>query len=157
MPLVTGGPEALVVGYACALDQRDWAAFRSLFGERVRLDYGAIGSVVGPIAADLWTQRCRALEGFDATLHRITNMRVTRAGDTAVVDSYVDALHFITIGRVELVGQLAGTYRHELVRAAKDRWQIAACTIRAAGFPGGRVAFDRAFAAARARNSGVTA
>lgn len=120
------------------------------------MDYGAIGSVVGPIAADAWTERCRALKGFDATLHRITNLRRTETAEGVIIDSYVDALHFITVGQEELVGHLVGTYRHELVRGDDGSRRIAACTLNAAGYPGGRAAFDTAFAAARARHSGAS-
>lgn len=150
------GPAALVLGYAACLDGRDWAGFRALFTETITLDYGAIGSIVGEIPADAWTARCRSLEGFDATLHRITNMRVEIVGESAVVRSYVDAVHFIEVGGEQLVAQFIGTYRHDL-RRVDGSWRITGCAIAAAGYPGGRTAFDRAFAAARARHSGAAA
>lgn len=143
-------PEALVIGYACALDARDWPAYRALFTDTIALDYGAIGSITGPIAADEWVARCRALEGFHATLHRLSNLRCTIAGETAQVDSYVDALHFVTDSGIEHCGRLAGRYHHRL-KHGPDGWRISGCTLHVAGYPGGQAAFAHAFAIARAR------
>lgn len=145
-----------MVGYACALDARDWSGYRALFTDTITLDYGAIGSLVGPIAADDWTARCRALEGFDATLHRLSNIRGVVEGDRATVDSYVDALHFVTEDGVERCGQLAGRYVHRLVRGGAG-WRIAGCTLHVAGYPGGRDAFAQAFTIARTRFAQRTA
>lgn len=144
-------PADLVIAYACALDARDWAGFRALFTDEIAIDYGAIGSLVGHIAADDWTARCTLLEQFDATRHRLSNLRVREDGERATVDSYIDAVHFITIDGTALAGDLAGSYRHDLVRAGGG-WRIAGVTLTVAGYPLGRVAFDAAFAAARERS-----
>ncbi len=143
--------EELVTGYGCALDARDWPAYRALFTDTVTLDYGATGSLVGPIAADDWVERCRTLEGFDATLHRITNLRCVVSGEAAAVDSYVDALHFIAHDGTEHCAHLVGRYRHTLVRDAMQRWRISGCSLAVSGYPGGRTAFVHAFDLARAR------
>ncbi|HEX7849300.1 MAG TPA: nuclear transport factor 2 family protein [Sphingomonas sp.] len=145
----------MVVGYACALDARDWTAYRALFTDTIELDYGSIGSIVGPILADAWTTRCGALGGFDATLHRIANLRCVAQGeDRAAVHSYVDALHFITVDGEVLLAHLAGRYTHGFVRDADGRWKIASCALGVAGYPNGQDNFVRAFAAARARHAG---
>ena len=80
----------VVTAYAAALDARDWGAYRALFADRIAIDYGAIGSIVATIDADEWTRRCRALEGFDATAHRLHNLRAEIEGDRAVVSGIVD-------------------------------------------------------------------
>jgi hypothetical protein len=148
----------MVIGYACALDARDWPAFRALFTDRVELDYGAIGSIVGPIDADAWTTRCHALGGFDATLHRIANLRCVADGeDKATAHSYVDALHFITVEAEVLLAHLTGTYTHGFRRDDNGQWKIASCTLAVAGYPNGQDNFVRAFAAARARHAGENA
>lgn len=139
---------AVVVGYAEALDARDWRAFRALFTDSIHLDYGAIGSIVGPISADDWTARCRSLEGFDSTAHRLHNIRAIVEGDTATINSIVDAAHFIEEGGAVLMGDLIGRYTHRLQRG--DGWKITGVTLTVSGYPAGRAAFETAFAAARA-------
>lgn len=140
---------AAVTAYADALDARDWGAYRALFTDRIAIDYGAIGSLVETVAADEWTLRCRALEGFDATAHRLHNIVARVTGDDAVTTSIVDAAHFITVDGETLMGDLIGRYRHHLVR--RDGWRIAGVTLTVAGYPAGKAAFEAAFAAARNR------
>ena len=143
----------MVVGYACALDARDWPAYRALFTETIVLDYSAIGSVTGPIQADAWTTRCHALGGFDATLHRIANLRCRSEGEgRAVVHSYVDAVHYIDSD----LAHVTGTYTHHFVRDGDQAWRIGGCAFRVAGYPNGQANFAKAFAAARARFAAMT-
>ena len=143
---------ALVIGYGCALDARDWGGYRALMLDTIELDYGAIGSIVGPISSDAWADRCRALGAFDATLHRVTNIRCAMIDEaTAAADSYVDALHFIRDGDDEILGHLVGHYHHRFGRNAAGLWRIARCDLRVAGYPGGQANFTRAFTVARAR------
>ncbi|RVT94195.1 nuclear transport factor 2 family protein [Sphingomonas crocodyli] len=154
-PMLDAELGALVIGYGCALDARDWAGFRALFLDEITLDYGAIGSIVGPISADAWADRCRALGGFDATLHRVTNIRCRLMGDdVAMADSYVDALHFVADGGGMLLGHLVGRYHHRFGRDGAGRWRIARCDLAVSGYPNGQDSFVRAFALARARFAG---
>lgn len=139
---------AVVTCYASALDARDWGAYRALFTDRIAIDYGAIGSLVATVAADEWTNRCRALEGFDATAHRLHNIMATLDGDRARVTSIVDAAHFVAAGGQALMGDLIGHYTHHLIR--DGGWKIAGVTLTVAGYPAGKAAFDAAFTAARA-------
>lgn len=139
---------AVVTAYAGALDARDWGAYRALFTDAIAIDYGAIGSLVATLAADEWTNRCRALEGFDATAHRLHNIVATVDGDRARVTSIVDAAHFVTVESQRLMGDLIGRYTHDLIR--NDGWKIVGVTLAVAGYPAGRAAFDAAFIAARA-------
>ncbi|SKB25789.1 nuclear transport factor 2 family protein [Sphingopyxis flava] len=138
---------AAVTAYADALDARDWAGYRALFTDRIAIDYGAIGSLVATVTAEEWTNRCRALEGFDATAHRLHNMVAVIEGDAALVTSIVDAAHFVSIGGKELMGDLIGRYTHRLVR--EHGWKIAGVTLGVAGYPAGKDAFDASFAMAR--------
>src|SRR3546814_11331750 len=85
---------AAVTSYASALDARDWGAYRALFTDEIAIDYGAIGSLVAIIPADDWTNRCRELEGFDATAHRLHNNVAAIAGDTALAPTLADAAPF---------------------------------------------------------------
>ncbi|MDO9370249.1 MAG: nuclear transport factor 2 family protein [Sphingopyxis sp.] len=142
---------AVVTSYATALDARDWDAYRALFVDNIAIDYGAIGSLIATVAADEWTNRCKALEGFDATAHQLHNIVATIEGDCATVTSIVDAVHFILAGERAMLGDLIGRYTHRLVR--QDRWKIAGVTLAVVGYPAGKAAFDAAFAAARANFS----
>ena len=135
----------MVVSYAMALDARNWPAFRALFEDEIEVDYSSMGSLYATVPAQIWVDRCRVLAGFDATQHKISNIVVTLDGDMARVTSYVDAAHFIG----DLAGFACGTYVHKMSRRSEG-WKICACAFVAAGYPGGRAAFDQAFAAARA-------
>lgn len=142
---------AVATCYATALDAHDWAAYRALFTDDIAIDYGAIGSLVATVSADEWTDRCKALEGFEATAHRLHNIVATIDGDRATVTSIVDALHFASVDDRVLLGDLIGRYTHRLVR--QDGWKIAGVTLTVVGYPAGKHAFDAAFAAARANFS----
>ena len=133
-----------VVGYAVALDARDWGAYRALFEDEIEVDYASLGSIHAVMDAQVWVDRCKVLGAFDATHHKVSNFRVAVDGDSATVTSYVDAAHFIG----DLQGFVQGTYIHRFRRRAEG-WKVFACTLHVAGYPGGRPAFDAAFAAAR--------
>jgi hypothetical protein len=139
---------AAVTAYATALDARNWRVYRALFTPEIAIDYGAIGSLVATVAADEWTNRCRTLEGFDATAHRLHNIAAAIDGDHATVTSIVDAAHFVETGGQALMGDLIGHYTHHLVR--QNGWKIAGVSLTVAGYPAGKAAFDVAFTAARA-------
>lgn len=139
---------AAVIGYASALDARDWRAYRALFTDQIAIDYGSIGSIVATIAADEWTDRCRTLDGFDATAHQLHNLVCVVDGNTACVTSIVDAVHFVTSGLGVATAQLIGRYRHTLTRGAGG-WLIAGVSLAVVGYPGGKAAFEAGFAVAR--------
>lgn len=143
---------AVVTGYAGALDARDWSAYRALFSDAVAIDYGAIGSIVATVPADQWTDRCRTLEGFDETAHRINNISVEIDGDRAAVASIVDAAHFVRLNGDTLMGDIIGRYTHELIR--NGGWKISGVVLEVVGYPAGKAAFDAAFAVARAIYAG---
>jgi 3-phenylpropionate/cinnamic acid dioxygenase small subunit len=147
------GAADVVVAYAAALDAHDWAGFAALFEDMVEIDYGSAGMTVGRFAARAWADRCRMLEMFDATHHKVSNLKVELSGETAIVRSHIDAAHFITVDGRVLEAFLLGHYEHHLVRRDAD-WRIALCRLTVAGYPGGRDRFDAAFAAARAKFTG---
>jgi hypothetical protein len=140
----------LVTAYAMALDARDWAAYRNLFEEEVEIDYRSLGSIHATMTAEAWTARCKVLGGFDATLHKVSNFVVALDGDRASVTSYVSAAHFLDHQGRALAANVAGTYLHDC-RRGPDGWKIRKCTLTVAGYPGGKAAFDEAFAIARAK------
>lgn len=139
----------VVTAYATCLDSRDWTGFRALFEDVVDIDYSSLKSLCGCVDAQVWVDRCKVLAGFDATLHKLSNLRVAIEGEAATVTSYVDAAHFIRAGDRDLAAFACGTYVHRLNRHG-EAWKIAGCAFTVAGYATGRAAFDEAFAAARA-------
>ncbi|SEH20389.1 SnoaL-like domain-containing protein [Sphingopyxis sp. YR583] len=139
---------AAVTRYASALDARDWGAYRALFTDEIAIDYASIGSLVATVPADEWTNRCRTLEGFDATAHQLHNIVAAIDGDEATVTSIVDAVHVVGVEDRALLGDLIGRYTHRLVR--QGEWKIAGVTLSVVAYPAGKEAFEAAFAAARA-------
>src|SRR3546814_14764742 len=107
---------AVVTCYSTALDARDWDAYRALFTDEIAIDYGAIGSLVATVPADEWTNRCRTLEGFDATAHQLHNVIATINGDRATVTSLVDAVHVVRAGDRPTLGALIRRYTPRLGR-----------------------------------------
>lgn len=144
----------MVTAYAMALDARDWRRFRDLFEDEVEIDYGSLGSLKATIPADDWAARCRVLGFFGATQHKVSNFVCEFPegpdGGLATVTSYVDASHFVEDRGRSLCGIAQGTYVHHLARGPGG-WKIRKCVFTLLGCPGGRDAFDAAFAVARER------
>lgn len=140
-----------VTAYACALDERDWEGLRELLGSHVLIDYASLSGTAGVMDADVWVDRCRVLEGFDSTLHRISNIRVERSNEGLVVRSYVDAIHFVTVNGKTLEALCCGSYKHVLQPDEAGFGRIVSCALHVTGFPGGRPSFDNGFDVARAR------
>ncbi|MFF8606466.1 nuclear transport factor 2 family protein [Streptomyces sp. NPDC015346] len=88
----------LVTGYAVAVDDSDWAAYRALFTHDGRADYSGSGGTEGPVAevADWLAETMRL---FPVRQHLIVNRRVTLhggyPGDSADVRAdYVNPMRF---------------------------------------------------------------
>ncbi|ANW21233.1 nuclear transport factor 2 family protein [Streptomyces clavuligerus] len=65
----------LISGYAAAVDDGDWAAFRALFTEDARIDYRGAGGIAAPAAeAAAWVARAMTL--FPVRQHLIVNRRL---------------------------------------------------------------------------------
>ena len=110
----------LLVRYATAIDGRDWPLLRSCFTDDLQADYGDFGAWRSGDEITAFMVQAHAEVG--PTLHRISNIVVTPAGEGATVRSYVDAL--LTVGGAGDAHRAAGVYEDRLVRAA-DGWRIA--------------------------------
>lgn len=110
----------VLVRYATGIDRKDWLLFRTCFTEDCHADYGDIGVWDG---VDAITDYMTRTHPDDVrTLHRITNVAITREGDGVAARSYVDV---IFVGAESGSGvRAAGTYDDELVRTG-DGWKIA--------------------------------
>ena len=110
----------LLTTYACAVDERDWDAFRSVFTDDAILDYTAFGGPRG--SADQvaqWT--AHALQVIDASQHFITNLRLQLNGDEATARTYVYSPLAVRGGGG--IMHTGGSYADRLRRTA-DGWRI---------------------------------
>ncbi|MGW0393428.1 nuclear transport factor 2 family protein [Streptomyces sp. NPDC003042] len=130
--------DEVVSGYAAAVDDGDWAAYRGLFTAAGRADYRSAGGVEGPAAevAD-WLAETMAL--FPVRQHLIVNRLITleeldgSPGDSARVradflnpmrlagdepDKAVTAPNFVAAGR----------YAFTLART-RDGWRLTGVTV----------------------------
>jgi ketosteroid isomerase-like protein len=106
--------------YACAVDDRDWETFQSVFTDDAVLDYTAFGGPRGS-AEEVAGWTAKALTVIEASQHFITNVRVRLEGDEATAESYVFSPLALAGGGIMHTG---GSYSDRLRRTA-DGWRIA--------------------------------
>ncbi|MEU6980994.1 MULTISPECIES: nuclear transport factor 2 family protein [unclassified Streptomyces] len=90
----------LITGYAVAVDDSDWAAYRALFTPDGRADYSGSGGIEGP-AAEVADWLAETMLLFPVRQHLIVNRRVRiqdlggYPGDTATVRAdYLNPMRF---------------------------------------------------------------
>jgi 3-phenylpropionate/cinnamic acid dioxygenase small subunit len=110
----------VLVRYATGIDRRDWELFRTCFTDDVRADYEGIDSWSGVEAITTFMEEVHA--GMGHTLHRLTNMTVDVAGDTATARTYVDVVVMTPDGGSG--AHAIGFYDDELRHTAAG-WRIA--------------------------------
>lgn len=114
----------VVNAYAAAVDGRDWDQFRSLFADRLFLDFRSFHpSLYRELSVDELVEMTRAIAGFDATQHLSANHAHRIAGDRATCTSYMHAGHFLKRDGADHACFLYGFYTYELQRAGKG-WKI---------------------------------
>ncbi|CAM5358342.1 hypothetical protein SAVIM338S_01321 [Streptomyces avidinii] len=133
--------DELVTGYAVAVDDGDWDAYRALFAPGGRADYGSAGGVEGP-AGEVADWLAETMKLFPVRQHLIVNRLIRVAdlggspGDTAQVradflnpmrlegeepsDGTVTAPNFVAAGR----------YAFALVRTARSGWRFSRVTVQ---------------------------
>ncbi|MCX5197526.1 nuclear transport factor 2 family protein [Streptomyces sp. NBC_00249] len=130
--------DEVVSGYAAAVDDGDWAAYRALFAPAGRADYRSAGGVEGP-AGEVADWLAETMRLFPVRQHLIVNRLVRLAddagapGDTAEVradflnpmrlagpqdDPGVSAPNFVAAGR----------YTFTLARTP-DGWRLTGVTV----------------------------
>ncbi|MFJ9932884.1 nuclear transport factor 2 family protein [Streptomyces virginiae] len=129
----------VVTGYAVAVDDGDWAAYRALFVAGGRADYSSAGGIEGPVArvADWLAETMRL---FPVRQHLIVNrlIRLEDAGgspgDSAEVRA--DFLNPMRLEGPEADGTLtspnfvaAGRYTFALART-RDGWRLTRVTVQ---------------------------
>ncbi len=125
--------EDAIVGLANATDGRDWDAAKAVLADQVLLEYHIAGSAAAPIAQSMTADQFIAasksvLPGYLHTQHLVGNMLVSVKGDGAVATSQVWMSHYLPNDQGEPYWNVAGTYRHELVRT-KAGWRISAMRV----------------------------
>lgn len=129
--------------YAMGIDRRDWALYRSVFADRVRLDFTQWhGGEPLELEADEWVARVAARQtGFDATQHQMSNHLVKISGDEAECTTYVIARHCIRSDGKDEIQAIGGYYVNRLTRT-DEGWKITNCTLNVLWTQGDAGLFD---------------
>ena len=113
----------LVVGYAFAIDERNWQAFEALFTPDAHIDYTAAGGIKGTLP-EVRDWLAGVMAGFPMTQHLVTNKVVAIDGDRATCQSALLNPMGVPDGDGMMLWLEGGTYRDRLVRTAAG-WRIA--------------------------------
>jgi hypothetical protein len=135
----------LILRYATGIDTRDWTLFRSIFADRLFMDFSTYsGSPGSEMTADEWVAGCqRMLPGFDSTQHSLSNFVFDLQGDDATVTVYMQAEHFIANTLGDSSHTLGGFYVHRLRRTG-GQWLIHATTLTVTWSRGNRHVYQLA-------------
>lgn len=122
----------LITGYAAAVDDSDWTAYRALFAPDGRADYRGSGGIEGP-AAEVADWLAETMTLFPVRQHLIVNRRVLfrepagypEAGDAADIRAdYVNPMRF-TSGEDFVCG---GRYAFGALRTAEG-WRLSSVVV----------------------------
>lgn len=116
--------------YAAGIDTRDWGLYRSIFTDRVTIDFSSYnGRAPSTMAADEWVRGVQPLfSGLAATQHSMTNPRVEVTGDRARLVMYMQAEHVLDHDDPTAWYTLGGFYTDAAVRTGAG-WRISAVTL----------------------------
>lgn len=117
--------------FAFGIDSRDYDLFRSVFTDRVELDYSSYhGGPARTMDADDWVAACASLfDGLQATQHSMSNPVVDLDGDRARCRMYMQAVHVLPNPDGDAEFTIGGYYDDRLVRTGDGRrsgWRIEA-------------------------------
>ncbi|MFD4245143.1 nuclear transport factor 2 family protein [Streptomyces sp. NPDC058525] len=130
--------DEVVSGYAVAVDDGDWAAYRALFTSSGRADYSSAGGIEGP-AGEVADWLAETMKLFPVRQHLIVNRLVRlevldgSPGDRAEVRA--DFVNPMRLAGEEFDGTLtapnfvaAGRYTFALART-RDGWRLTGVTV----------------------------
>ncbi|MEV7414054.1 nuclear transport factor 2 family protein [Streptomyces sp. NPDC089919] len=126
----------VVTGYAVAVDDGDWTAYRKLFTRDGRADYTSAGGIAGP-AGEVAQWLAETMRLFPVRQHLIVNRRVTledvggSPGDRAEVRAdFVNPMRLAEEGDPLTAPNFvaAGRYTFELARTY-DGWRLRQVTV----------------------------
>jgi hypothetical protein len=131
--------DAVITGYAVAVDDADWTAYQALFTPDGRADYRSAGGIEGP-AGEVAGWLAEMLRLFPVRQHLIVNRRLRLedlngyTGDRAELQA-----DYINPMRLEPTGQLDGSsapnfvtggrYTFELLRSDDGGWRVRRVTV----------------------------
>ncbi|ROQ99241.1 SnoaL-like protein [Streptomyces sp. 2132.2] len=131
--------DEVVSGYAVAVDDGDWTAYRALFTPAGRADYSSAGGIEGP-AAEVADWLAETMKLFPVRQHLIVNRLVRLEdrggwpGDRAEVRA--DFLNPMRLAGPEFDGTVtapnfvaAGRYTFGLVRGSDGGWLLTSVTV----------------------------
>ncbi len=120
-------PQDAVVQLFNATDKGQWESVRSLFHEKVRLDYSSMnGNPATELTPGQIVEAWQGiLPGFESTHHQIGNIQATTEGKSAHVFCYGTASHYLTDEKGS-IWWVVGSYDFDLIKVAKGIWQITA-------------------------------
>jgi hypothetical protein len=122
-----------VYRYAYGIDTKDFAAYRSIFADEVRVDFTSYsGGEAATITADEWVARVRPLfTGLAATQHTMTNPLPDVRGDVATCRMYMQAHHVLDPSDPAASYTIGGYYDDRLVRSASGPagWLLTGVTL----------------------------
>lgn len=131
--------------YARGIDGRDWALYRSVFADRIRVDFTSwYGGDPLDLDADEWVTRVSGRQtGFDSTQHQMSNHLITLSGDEAECTTYIVARHHLRIDGESQIQKIGGYYSNMLHRQ-QDEWRIRNLTLNVLWTEGDRRLFEYA-------------
>ncbi len=116
----------LIHRYAFALDNQDWALWRSIFVDEVVIDMSDFEPEPPPRLLPI-DKHVRAVErmfaAFDATQHFLGSHRYAIDGDHAVITAHMRAEHWLTSGQGGDKYTMFGTYTDECQRTPEG-WKL---------------------------------
>jgi hypothetical protein len=119
-----------VYKYAQGIDIRDWDLYRSIFTDKIEVDFSSYdGQTIGSLKADDWVQKLKPLfSGLAATQHIMTNPIVTFDDKGATCRMYMQAEHFLDAQDGSASYSIGGYYTDRLV-FQDNRWLISNVTL----------------------------
>ena len=104
----------VLVRYATGIDRRDWDLFRTCFTDDVLAEYEGLDPWHS--ADEITESMITSHADMGHTMHRLSNLAITVAGDEATARTYVDAILMAPDGQTGLNPR--GFYDDELIRTA---------------------------------------
>jgi 3-phenylpropionate/cinnamic acid dioxygenase small subunit len=109
----------VLIRYATGIDRRDWDLFRTCFSDSCHVEYPGIGTWESSDAVTDFMTQAHAAAG--QTMHRISNIAIDVAGETATARCYVDGVILAADGQSG--HNPIGWYDDQLVHGP-DGWRI---------------------------------
>ncbi|MEU3316138.1 nuclear transport factor 2 family protein [Streptomyces sp. NPDC006662] len=127
--------DEVVSGYAAAVDDGDWAAYRALFTPDGRADYSSAGGVAGP-AGEVADWLARTMRLFPVRQHFIVNRRILledRDGDrdtARVLADFLNPMRLAADGGRDTAPHFVagGRYTFALARTPEG-WRLSGVTV----------------------------